>query len=73
MRTTQATAVWEYREFDIPEVDREKALLSWMREGWELIGLHPKGKGQRKPIPVAIMRREYAFASNKGDASARAS
>ena len=49
---------WEYREFDIPGEDRDVVFLNWLREGWELVGVHPKGKGQRKPLPVAIMRRE---------------
>lgn len=51
-------AAWEYREFDIPDEDRDRTFLGWLREGWELVGVHPKGKGQRKPLPVAIMRRE---------------
>jgi len=52
---------WEYREyelFDISEQDRDRLFLGWLREGWELVGVHPKGKGQRKPLPVAILRRE---------------
>ena len=57
-RARQMETVWEYREFDLPDSDLERAFLSWLREGWELVGIHPKGKGQRKPLPVAIMRRE---------------
>ncbi len=53
-------ATWEYREFDMPTEDRDLVFLSWLREGWELVGVHPKGKGQRKPLPVAIVRRELA-------------
>ena len=49
---------WEYREFDMPTEDRDRVFLGWLREGWELVGVHPKGKGQRKPLPVAIVRRE---------------
>jgi hypothetical protein len=49
---------WEYREFDMPTEDVDRAFLNWLREGWELVGIHPKGKGQRKPLPVAIVRRE---------------
>ena len=49
---------WEYREFEMPTEDPERVFLGWLREGWELIGIHPKGKGQRKPLPVAIVRRE---------------
>jgi len=55
-------ADWEYAEFDIPDKDLERAFLGWLREGWELVGVHPKGKGQRKPLPVAIMRRELVIA-----------
>jgi hypothetical protein len=57
-------ADWEYREFDIPDQDRDRVFLGWLREGWELVGVHPKGKGQRKPLPVAIMRRELVAAPN---------
>jgi hypothetical protein len=55
------TAAWEYCEFElfgIPDQDRDRVFLGWVREGWELVGVHAKGKGQRKPLPVAIMRRE---------------
>jgi len=51
-------AKWEYREFDMPTEDRDRVFLGWLREGWEFIGVHPKGKGQRRPLPVAIVRRE---------------
>ena len=51
-------ANWEYREFDMPTEDKDRVFLGWLREGWELVGVHPKGKGQRKPMPVAIVRRE---------------
>ncbi|HVA24089.1 MAG TPA: hypothetical protein VMW62_06810 [Chloroflexota bacterium] len=62
MKTSKGLPVanWEYREFDIPTEDRERVFLGWLREGWELIGIHPKGKGQRKALPVAIVRRELA-------------
>jgi len=52
---------WEYCEYelwDIPVAERDRVFLNWLREGWELVGVHPKGKGQRKPLPVAILRRE---------------
>jgi len=52
------TIDWEYIEFDMPTEDQDRVFLGWIREGWELVGVHPKGKGQRKPLPVAIMRRE---------------
>ncbi len=52
------TPNWEYREFDMPTEDQDRVFLGWLREGWELVGVHPKGKGQRKPLPVAIVRRE---------------
>jgi hypothetical protein len=55
---------WEYAEFDIPDEDCERVFLNWLREGWELVGVHPKGKGQRKPLPVAIMRRELVAPPN---------
>lgn len=48
----------EYAEFEIPAVGGDIELLNWMRAGWDLVGVHNKGKGQRKPLPVAIMRRE---------------
>ncbi len=49
---------WEYKEFEMPTEDRDRVFLSWLREGGELVGVHSKGKGQRKPLPVAIVRRE---------------
>lgn len=55
------TAAWEYCEFElfgIPDQERDRVFLGWVRDGWELVGVHAKGKGQRKPLPVAIMRRE---------------
>lgn len=52
--------VSEYAEFEIPPIGADIALLNWMREGWDLVGVHNKGKGQRKPAPVAIMRRDGA-------------
>lgn len=56
---------WEYRECDIAGIgaeDRDRVFLGWLREGWEFVGVHSKGKGQRKPLPVAILRRErFAF------------
>jgi hypothetical protein len=51
---------WEYREFEVPAEDRDRVFLDWVREGWELIGFHSKGKRHRKPLPVAILRRELA-------------
>ena len=62
-KTNRAQTAWEYTEFElfmIPTEDRDKVFLGWLREGWELVGVHPKGKGQRKPLPVAILRRERA-------------
>jgi len=59
--TAPKGTAWEYTEFElagIPNEDRARVFLGWLREGWELVGVHPKGKGQRKPLPVAIMRRE---------------
>ena len=58
---------WEYTEFElftVPMEERDKLFLGWLREGWELVGVHPKGKGQRKPLPVAILRRERPMMSN---------
>jgi hypothetical protein len=58
---------WEYTEFElftVPMEDRDKLFLGWLREGWELVGVHPKGKGQRKPLPVAILRRERPATPN---------
>ena len=58
---------WEYTEFElftVPMEERDKLFLGWLREGWELVGVHPKGKGQRKPLPVAILRRERPAAAN---------
>ncbi|MBV9121380.1 MAG: hypothetical protein JOZ39_11790 [Chloroflexi bacterium] len=55
---------WEYTEYElfaIPAEDRDMVFLNWLREGWELVGVHHKGKGQRKPLPVAILRRERAL------------
>ena len=54
---------WDYREFELPAHNAEYAFLDWVREGWELIGIHPKGKGLRKPLPMALMRREHAWPS----------
>jgi len=59
--THQPLSSWEYTEFElftVPTEDRDQLFLGWLREGWELVGVHPKGKGQRKPLPVAILRRE---------------
>ena len=57
-RAPQTWATWEYREFDMPTENEDRVFLDWLREGWEVVGVHPKGKGQRKPMPVAIVRRE---------------
>jgi hypothetical protein len=58
---------WEYAEFDMPTEDQDRVFLGWLREGWELVGVHPKGKGQRKPMPVAIVRREMAQPRMRGN------
>lgn len=58
MGVAAPAANWEYREFDMPTEDSDRVFLDWLREGWEMVGVHSKGKGQRKPLPVAILRRE---------------
>jgi len=54
---------WEYCEFELPHQNADYAFLDWVREGWELIGIHKKGKGLRKPLPMALMRRALTVAA----------
>ncbi|HLG74098.1 MAG TPA: hypothetical protein VK009_27070 [Chloroflexota bacterium] len=48
---------WEYRECDVLlEVQPERQLMHWLRDGWELVGLHRKNR-RGKQVVVAILRR----------------
>ena len=48
---------WEYRECDVVlEIKPERQLMPWLRDGWELVGLHRKNR-RGKQVVVAILRR----------------
>ena len=54
---------WEYRECDVVlEIKPERQLMHWLRDGWELVGLHRKNR-RGKHVVVAILRRNTDMAS----------
>ena len=50
---------WEYETFPIPETGGDRAFLGWVRQGWELVGIH-RQSWPRRPV-VAILRREVDY------------
>lgn len=50
---------WEYETFPIPETGGDRAFLGWVRDGWELVGIHRQA-WPRPPV-VAILRRERTW------------
>jgi len=47
--------VWEYCERSVPDIS-SRTLASVVDGGWEVIGYHHKGRGQRTTL-VVILRR----------------
>jgi len=47
---------WEYRECEVVESNPQRAMMQWLSEGWELVGLHRKHRRSRVVV-VAILRR----------------
>ena len=47
--------VWEYCELQVQHLPKD-AIDGWVRDGWELVGMHQKRRGRATAL-VAIMRR----------------
>ena len=48
---------WEYREVGVAEEKHDRPVNEWLRDGWELVGLHRKHTRNNIRV-VAILRRE---------------
>jgi hypothetical protein len=54
-RETQLT--WEYREVGVAVERTDRPVNEWLRDGWELVGLHRKHTRNNVRV-VAILRRQ---------------
>lgn len=48
---------WEYREVGVAEERMDRPVNDWLRDGWELVGLHHKHTRNNVKV-VAILRRQ---------------
>jgi hypothetical protein len=48
---------WEYREVGVAVERMDRPVNDWLRDGWELVGLHRKHTRNNVRV-VAILRRE---------------
>ena len=51
---------WEYREVGVAVEKMDRPVNDWLRDGWELVGLHRKHTRNNVRV-VAILRREQSI------------